>query len=108
MLLLLTPLSVSLHSSSAIVSADQSLWVHSPVELDKALADALQELGPVKHIVVRSPSSLAPCNFTIQKDCLTTMSMEHVSLGWSVQQRPCSTVPQGHVQWFSLCHVEFR
>lgn len=31
--------------------SDGSIWVHSPVELDDALADALRELGDVKHIV---------------------------------------------------------
>jgi hypothetical protein len=31
--------------------SDGSLWVHSPVELDDTLAAALDELGPVKHIV---------------------------------------------------------
>mmetsp|Transcript_22568 Transcript_22568/g.29297 ORF Transcript_22568/g.29297 Transcript_22568/m.29297 type:complete len:295 (-) Transcript_22568:233-1117(-) len=31
--------------------SDGSLWVHSPVALDSALSTALQELGPVKHII---------------------------------------------------------
>eukprot|EP00435_Cladocopium_sp_Y103_P060114 s182_g21.t2 len=31
--------------------ADGSLWVHSPVNLDEPLRQALKELGPVKHIV---------------------------------------------------------
>eukprot|EP00892_Ulva_mutabilis_P012366 jgi/Ulvmu1/9501/UM052_0072.1 len=31
--------------------SDGSLWVHSPVELDRDLAAALQQLGPVKHVV---------------------------------------------------------
>ena len=30
---------------------DGSLWVHSPVELDAPLRQALEELGPVGHIV---------------------------------------------------------
>ena len=30
---------------------DGSLLVHSPVELDDALAEALARLGPVRHIV---------------------------------------------------------
>lgn len=34
--------------------ADGSLWVHSPVSLDKVLVDALAKIGPVKHIVVRN------------------------------------------------------
>lgn len=31
--------------------SDGSLWVHSPVELDVPLREALAELGPVSHIV---------------------------------------------------------
>lgn len=31
--------------------SDGSLWVHSPVELDEPLREALGELGPVAHIV---------------------------------------------------------
>lgn len=31
--------------------ADGSLWIHSPVELDASLRQALEELGPVGHIV---------------------------------------------------------
>ncbi|CAE7705894.1 unnamed protein product, partial [Symbiodinium microadriaticum] len=30
---------------------DGGLWVHSPVELDEELRDALDQLGPVRHIV---------------------------------------------------------
>lgn len=30
---------------------DGSLWVHSPVDLDKPLKEALASLGPVGHIV---------------------------------------------------------
>ena len=30
---------------------DGSLWVHSPVELDGALAEAVDALGPVRHVV---------------------------------------------------------
>ncbi|EOD18559.1 hypothetical protein EMIHUDRAFT_50494, partial [Emiliania huxleyi CCMP1516] len=30
---------------------DGTLWVHSPVELDSALRDALAALGPVRHVV---------------------------------------------------------
>ena len=32
---------------------DGSLWVHSPVELDEPLRDALHQLGDVKHVVVK-------------------------------------------------------
>lgn len=35
----------------AIKLADGSLWVHSPVELDVPLREALDQLGPVGHIV---------------------------------------------------------
>lgn len=31
--------------------SDGSLWVHSPVELDEPLRQALEEIGPVGHIV---------------------------------------------------------
>ncbi|CAN0297130.1 unnamed protein product, partial [Discosporangium mesarthrocarpum] len=31
--------------------ADGTLWVHSPVDLDSPLRKALDELGPVAHIV---------------------------------------------------------
>lgn len=31
--------------------SDGSLWVHSPVELDTPLREALDKVGPVMHIV---------------------------------------------------------
>lgn len=31
--------------------SDGSLWVHSPVELDGPLREALDKVGPVQHIV---------------------------------------------------------
>ncbi|CAM9695402.1 unnamed protein product, partial [Phaeothamnion confervicola] len=37
--------------SAVVRLSDQSLWVHSPVELDDGLRAALAELGPVRHIV---------------------------------------------------------
>ena len=34
--------------------SDGSLWLHSPVQLDQALREALQELGPVGHALRRA------------------------------------------------------
>ncbi len=63
---------------------DGSIWVHSPVQLDDDLADALSKLGHVKHIV--SPnyehtkyaqqvqtrlSALLCCVIAIHSRCLT-------------------------------------
>lgn len=39
------------HRMTVVRLADGSLWLHSPVAYDPALASALAELGPVAHVV---------------------------------------------------------
>ena len=53
--------------------SDGSVWVHSPVELDDTLAAALDELGPVKHIV--SPN-YEHTKYARQASCLQLLAQE--------------------------------
>jgi Domain of unknown function (DUF4336) len=41
---------------TAIKLSDGSVWVHSPVALTEEIAEKLQEIGPVKHVVIGNVS----------------------------------------------------
>lgn len=43
---------------------DGKLWVHAPVELDDSLKAALEELGPVGHIVTPNSKCTSVCHST--------------------------------------------